>query len=166
MQFNEHAETHHLLPKRQSAYRAYHSTETTVTAIHNHLVHNVDQNGKVSVLILLELSSAFNIVDRNILLDVLEQRFSVTGLALDCYRSCLIDRTQTFQVGSNSAIALVVDCSVPQGSVLGPLKFMIYTKDLPAAVEQHHVDHDLYANDTQLSDHPSITCVVDADANI
>ena len=43
---------------------------------------------------------------------------------------------------------------------------MAYTEDLPAVVEQHHVDHDLYADDTQVSDYPSITCVSDAVANI
>ena len=43
---------------------------------------------------------------------------------------------------------------------------MAYTEDLPAVVEQHHVDHDLYADNTQLSDHPSIACISDAVANI
>ena len=138
---------HQLLPKRQ--YRAYHSVETAVTAFHNNFVHNVDQNGKVSVLVLLDLSSAFDTVDHIIFLDILEQRFGVTSLALDWYLSYLCVRTQIFQVVSDRSIAFVVDCSVPQGLVLGPLKFVVYTEDVPAVNEQHRVDHDLYANDTQ-----------------
>ena len=66
----------------------------------------------------------------------------------------------------NSSIAFVVDCSVPRDSVLGPLKCVAYTEDLPTVVEQHHVDHDLYADNTQLSDHPSIACVSDFVTNI
>ena len=92
--------------------------------------------------------------------------FGVTGLALDWYQSYLSDETQTFQVGSDSSIAFVVDRNVPQGSVLGPVKCVAYTEDLLAVVEQHHVDHDLHADDTQLSDHPSIARFSDAVANI
>ena len=97
---------------------------------------------------------------------MLEQRFGVIGLALDWYWSYMSDRTQTFQVGSDNSIAFVIDWSVPQGSVLGPLTFVAYTEDLPAVIKQHHGDHDLYADDTQRSDHSSIACVSDAVANI
>ena len=135
VRFSEHAELHQLLPKCQSAYRAHHSTETAITVVHNNLVRNIDQSGQVSVLDLLDLSSAFDSVDHNILLDALEKRFGVTGSALDWYRSYLCDRTQTFRVRSDKSTTFVVDCSVPQGSVLGPLKFVVYTEDLPAVIE-------------------------------
>ena len=71
VRFSEHAELHQLLPKRQSVYRVHHSTETAITAVHNNLVRNIDQSGQVSVLVLLDLSSAFDTVDHNILLDAL-----------------------------------------------------------------------------------------------
>ena len=67
---------------------------------------------------------------------------------------------------SDSSVAYVVDCRVPQGSVLGSLKFLVYTEDLPAMAEQNHVDHDLYADDKQLSDKTSFACVADAVTNI
>ena len=140
--------------------------ETAVTAVHNNLVCNVDKSGKVSVLVLLDLSSVFDTIDHTILLAVLKHRFDVTGLALDWHLSHLSDRTQTFQVGSDSLISFVVDCSILQGSVLVPLKFVAYTEDLPAVVEQHHIDHDLYTDDMQLSEHPSIACVSNAVTNI
>ena len=129
-------------------------------------MRNIDQSGQVSVLVLLDLRSAFDTVDHNILLDALQKRFGVKGSALDWYRSYLCDRTQTFQVRSDKSTTFVVDCSVRQGSVLGPLKFVVYTEDLPAVIEQHHVDHDLYADETQLSDHPSISSVAESIANI
>ena len=130
------------------------------------MVRNIDKSVKVSVPVLLDHSSAFDTVDHKMLLAVLKQYFGVTDLALDWYRSYLCDRTQTFQVGSDSSIAFVVDCSVSQGSALGPLKCVAYTEDLHAVVEQYHVYYDIYADDTQLSHHPSIACVSDAVANI
>ena len=69
--FNEHVESHNLLPSRQSAYRAHHSTETAVIDVHNRIVLNVDRGGHVSVLVRLNLSSAFDPVDHSILLEVL-----------------------------------------------------------------------------------------------
>ena len=60
-------------------------------------MRNVDKSGKVSVLVLLDLSSAFDTVDHNSLLAVLEQCFGVTGLALDWYRSYLSDRLKVFK---------------------------------------------------------------------
>ena len=101
-------------------------------------MRKIDQSGQLSVLVLLDLSSAFDTVDNNIFLDARHKRFGVTGSALDWYRSYLCNRTQTLQVRSDKSTTFVVDCSVPQGSVLGPLKFVVYTENLPAVIEQHH----------------------------
>ena len=83
-------------------------------------------------------------VDHNSLLDVLEQRFGVTGLALDC----LSDRTRRL-FKSDASIQLhsssTTECHTVQ-PVLGPIKCVVYAEDLPAVVEHHHVDHDLYAD--------------------
>ena len=105
-------------------------------------------------------------VGHKILLTILEQGFGIAGLVLMWYRSYLADRTQTFQVGSESSISFVIDCSVPQGSVLGSLKFVSYTEDLPAVIETHEVGHHLYADDTQVSDHVHLSQVAAATANI
>jgi hypothetical protein len=79
--FTVHANTLNLFPAQQSAYRTNHSTETVVLSIHNDLVRSID-SGNVSLLALLDLSSAFDTVDHNILLSVLENRFSIQGTAL------------------------------------------------------------------------------------
>jgi Reverse transcriptase (RNA-dependent DNA polymerase) len=68
--FSQHVEAHHLLPCRQSAYRAHHSTETAVIAVHDELVRSIDA-GKVCALVLLDLSAAFDTVDHDTLHQVL-----------------------------------------------------------------------------------------------
>ena len=133
--FNEHADANDLLPLRQSAYRAHHSTETAVSDVHNRLVRNVDRGGHVSALVLLDLSSAFNTIEHAILLDVLKTRFGIDGMALKWYCSYLSNRTQTFQVGTQNSKTFVVYCSLPQVSILEALKFVVYTEDLPAVIE-------------------------------
>ena len=111
------------------------------------------------MLVLLDLSTAFDTVDHGILLAVLERHFGLSGIALQLYCSYLAEHTHTFQVGTALPRTYSVNCSVPQGSVLGALKFITYTKDLPAVIEKRNIDHHLYANDGQLSDHASIATV-------
>ena len=86
-------------------------TETAVTAVHNDISQNVDRTGQARVLVLLDLSAAFDTVDHKILLDILKHRFGITGLVLKWYQSYLADRTQTFQVGSNRSIAFIIPSS-------------------------------------------------------
>ena len=166
IRFNEHADAYRLMPLRQSAYRAFHSTETAVTDVHNRLIRCVDRGGNVSVLVLLDLSSAFDTVDHAILLEVLEKRFGIAGGVLSWYCSYLTERTQTYKVRSQISGTFVVYYSVPQGSVLGALKFIVYTEDLPAVVGQYEIEHHLYADDTQLSDDTPVTCVTTSIRNM
>jgi len=84
------------LPSHQSAYRAHYSTETAIAAVHDELVCNIE-SGKVSVLVLLDLSAAFDTVDHKILLEVLDRCFGVKETVLDWFDSYLADRTQIFQ---------------------------------------------------------------------
>lgn len=149
--FAEHVEAEHLLPSHQSAYRAHHSTETAVIAVHDELVRNIDSGG-VSVLVLLDLSAAFDTVDHDILLELLGQRFGVEGAALDWFDSYLTDRTQSVQHCAQQSGPHRVDCSVPQGSVLGPQEFIAYTDDLDCLISRYQLSRHLYADDTQLID--------------
>src|SRR5664279_4417009 len=114
-QFTVHAETNKLLPGRQSAYHACHSTETAVLGVHNDIVRAID-DGKVCALVLLDLSAAFDTVDHAILLRILEHRVGVKNEALNWFKSYLADRTQTFQVNTQQSGLRAVDCSVPQGT--------------------------------------------------
>ena len=77
----KHVDYYKLLPERQSAYRRFHSTETTIATVHNDLICAADVD-RVTALVLLDLRSAFNAVDHDILSSVLERRFGVDGIAL------------------------------------------------------------------------------------
>ena len=81
--FAEHSATYSLLPVQQSAYRPFHSTETALS-VNNDLVCSID-NAKVSLLVLLDLSVAFDTLDHQSLLSVLANRFSVDSTALSCF---------------------------------------------------------------------------------
>ena len=77
----------------QSAYRQHHSTETAITIVHNDIVRAIDA-GELSLLVLLDLSAAFDTVDHGILLEVPQNRIGVQDRALNCVKSYLSDRTQ------------------------------------------------------------------------
>ena len=148
--FTAHCSAFNLLPTHQSAYRPFHSTETALLSVHNNLVRSID-NGHVSLLVLLDLSAAFDTVDHQILLSVLSNRFSVDSTALNWFKSYLTDRTQIYTHAGSQTPSFSVDCSVPQGSVFGPLGFASYTEDVADLMNRHNVQFHLYADDTQFS---------------
>ena len=93
--FVRHAKDSHLFPTRQSSYHRGHSTETAMLCVYNDLVRAVDSK-LVTALVLLDLSSAFDMVDHSTLLTVLDRRYGVRESAMDWFSSYLSDRTQTF----------------------------------------------------------------------
>ena len=153
--FAEFVERNHLFPVHQSAYRRFHSTETAVAKVHNDIVRAID-DGKVTALVLLDLSSAFDTVDHDILLRVLEERFGVNGVPLSRFRSYLTGREQTFLHLNESSLALPLECSVPQGSSLGPIAFISYTEDFNLIPQRHDLRHHIFADDKQIYDHVDV----------
>ena len=127
----------YLFPTRQSSYRRGYSTETAMLCVYNDLVRAVDSK-LVTALVLLDLSSAFDTVDHSTLLTVLDRRFGVQESAMDWFSSYLSDRTQTFCVNAVMSRPIPVTCSVPQGSVLGPVLFISYTADVTSIFDSHH----------------------------
>ena len=117
---------YHLSSFLQSAYRIFHSTETTLLKIHNDLILAMDR-GEVTSLILLGLSFAFDTVDHSILLTRLQNWFGLDGLSLDRFSSYLSLRSQTVSINDSISTFSTLSCGVPQGSVLGPLLFTLYT---------------------------------------
>ena len=89
----------------------------------------IDQHSSV-ILALLDLSAAFDTVDHGILLSRLSNRFGITGTVLEWFRSYLSDRTQFVQDNVACSAPHVLEFGVPQGSVLGPLLYLMYTSPL------------------------------------
>jgi Reverse transcriptase (RNA-dependent DNA polymerase) len=143
--------THSLFPAQQSTQRSFHSTETAILSVHTDLVR-ATENGQVTALVLLDLSAAFDTVDHDLLLSVLSKRFSITNTVFDWCQSYLKNRTQSFSFANRISSSFIVSCSVPQGSVLGPLEFEVSTEDIVEVVNKHAAKSHLYifADDTQL----------------
>jgi len=120
-----------------------------VLSVHNDVARSID-NGQLSLLVLLDLSAAFDTVDHQILLSILPERFAVANTALSWFSSYLADRTQQFTYAGSCTPSFTVDCSVPQGSVLGPLEFVVYMEDIVQLAADHNTSSNLYADDTQL----------------
>ena len=146
---NGHISNNNLSEDHQSAYKLHHSTETALLKVHSDISGYLDQS-KAVLLVLLDLSAAFDTIDHHILIDLLEHRLGVVGCALNWFRSYLSGRSQRISIGKCSSRPRALVQGVPQGSVLGPALFSAYTSPLQAVIEHHDVHYHKYADDLQL----------------
>ena len=137
-----------VISKYQSAYRKYHSTETALCKIHSDLVYNACM-GKSSILVFLDLSAAFDTVDHQILLNDFSN-YGIEGPAFRLLESYLSNRTQSVIIGESVSESEPLSYGVPQGSVLGPILFLIYTSTIVFLLDAHGVSYHFYADDSQL----------------
>lgn len=135
--------------KLQSAYRAKHSTETALLKVVSDIRCSIDNNRGV-ILMLLDLSAAFDTVDYDILVGRLASRLGIRGVVLQWLNSYLRNRTQVVTVMEAMSVLAELLFGVPQGSVLGPLLFVMYVLPLSDIVRKHGVSLHSYADDTQL----------------
>ena len=133
----------------QSAYRKDHSTETALLRVQNDILRAIDFHKDV-VLVLLDLSAAFDTVNHQILLQRLRDHFGICSTALSWFTSYLTDRKQCVAIGDAVSGFHTLDCGVPQGSVFGPLEFTLYTAPVEDIMQSHGVQSMIYADDTQL----------------
>ena len=147
-QIHEHMVDMGLYPIAQSAYRENHSTETAILKVKNDILLNMNKR-HVILLVLLDLSAAFNTVDHDILLTALNKR-KLGGRAFEWFRSYLSGRCQRISVRGCQSESFNLNCAVPQGYCLGPLMFTIYTSSLLDAIQDHLPSVYCYADDTQL----------------
>ena len=120
-----------------------------MTKVYNDLLLAADQ-ADVSALCLLDLTAAFNTVDHDLLMLRLERQFGLRGVVLQWFSSYLSDRTFQVVIRSGTSSVVIITCSVPQGSVLGPRLFILYTADFADVVKAHNVNLQFYADDSQL----------------
>ena len=133
----------------QSAYKQLHSTETALVRVNNDILVALDNHQSV-ILLLLDLSAAFDTVDHGILLDRLSHRFGICGLALSWFKSYLSNRFQFVEIRGEKSSHQPLTCGVPQGSVLGPILYLLYTSPLGDIVRRYNMGFHFYADDTQL----------------
>ena len=144
----------YMFPKFQSGFRRYHSTETAVLRVLSDIYSAIDQD-QVSLLALLDISAAFDTVDHGILLERLSTSYGLSGMAYTWLESYITGRAQIVHVGNHHSSPSKVLYSVPQGSVLGPVLYVLYTSDVAKLVEALGLGTHLYADDTQLYGHCS-----------
>ena len=124
-QLMQHCNNHTLLPDFQSAYQKHHSCKTSLLKLTNNILWGME-NQQATAMIILDLSAAFNTVDHEQLLQVLNHKFGVTGMALEWYKNYLIPRKFKVSINGIYSNEKTMNFSVPQGSVQGAFLFMAY----------------------------------------
>ena len=148
-QLHQYLQDNSLYESMQSAYRSHYSTETALLRVSNDILITLDE-GREVLLLLLDLSAAFDTIDHQILVTRLSERYGITATALQWVTSYLTDRTQKVSINGHTSNETKLLCGVPQGSVLGPLLFTLYTAPIGELIRRHGLPFMLYADDTQL----------------
>ena len=148
-QLLKHLQTNKLLYHLQSAYRSDHSTETALLKICNDILSALDDKN-VALLSLLDLSAAFDTIDHSILLSRLQTCFGISGSVLSWFESYFSGRFQSVSVHGTLSTPSPLLHGVPQGSVLGPILFVLYTYPLFTIVNAHLLSHHSFSDDNQL----------------
>ena len=133
-QLVDYLESNGLMPRLQSAYRRHHSTETALLKVWSDILMAAD-NQQVTLLALLDLSAAFDCVDHDILLSRLHFVYGISGAVLSWIRSFLSNRTQRVSFGGGLSEVIALLFGVPQGSVIGPLLFLLYVAEVFNIIE-------------------------------
>ena len=117
------------LPDNQSSYRKYHSTETALVKVHNDILASMDRQ-EITFLILIDLSAAFNTINRSLMIDILENDFGIAGVVKKWFESYLVSRQQRIMVKQHLSDYFQLESGLPQASCLGPVLFLIYASGL------------------------------------
>ena len=148
LQFNAHCDRYGLIPDFQSAYRKGYSTETGLIKLCNDLLWSMERQ-EVTMIVLLDLSAAFDTVDHDILLTIFKNRFGIADTALQWYDNYLRPRKMKVCVNASYSNELSLKYGVPQGSCSGANNFVAYCAPIedivkePVSINGYADDHSL-----------------------
>ena len=145
-QLYKYLNDNNLIHVNQSGFRPSFSTSTALVNISEDWYDEIDK-GNIVGLCMLDFKKAFDTVNHNILLDKLKL-YGVSKYVINWFQSYLTNRTQYTCIDGISSSLHGIQCGVPQGSIDGPLAFLIYINDLPKCVS--HCKVSMYADDTAL----------------
>lgn len=134
-----------ILSDNQSGFRTNHSTTTTLLDVQDFILKNMD-SGRATGAIFLDLKKAFDCVNHSLLIDKL-YNYGVKGNCLEWFKSYLNNRAQAVNINSTLSDFKNINIGIPQGSILGPLLFIIFVNSLPNSVDCKCT---MYADDTTL----------------
>ena len=138
-----------VLEPLHSGFKAHHSTETALLKVSNDLLLTLD-TGENDILVLLDLSAAFDTVDHPTLLARLHQWVGIRGSALQWFSSYFSHRSFSVSIGLHSSSSAPLSCGVPQGSILGPILFSLYMLPLENIIRKYNLSFHFFADDSQL----------------
>lgn len=145
-QLLDYLDEHKLITCDQSAFRKYHSTQTAVHKMVDDFLDNINE-GYINGACFFDLAKCFDTIDHEILLSKLE-RYGIRGKALNWFTDYLTDRSQVVRTDNQLSSLKDISTGVPQGSVLGPILFLIFINDLPSCLTCTMCN--IFADDTEI----------------
>ncbi|XDV35971.1 hypothetical protein PO909_005829 [Leuciscus waleckii] len=133
----------------QSGFKIKHNTESALLRVLNDIFLFRDSGHSV-VLLLLDLTSAFDTIDHGVLISRLENVVGIHGIALKWFRSFLTNRRFSVNLGHTFSSSTSLDCGVPQGSILAPMLFALYMLPLGSIFRKYGISFHFFADDTQI----------------
>ena len=143
---NKHMSANKLHSSSQYGYKKGHSTELLLLELVDEILTGYD-NGQCTIVLFLDLSAAFDTIDINMLVDILENEIGVSDKALDWLKSFLFGRSQRVKIGETLSNEANVRYGVTQGSILGPTLFNIYTRSQSKTFSQFGFRSSSFADD-------------------